>query len=317
MLGGVDEDVGGKNMSSRQTAFDTLVYQKEVRETFQDEEEKYGMFIQVMEDLMAQRTDRIGAIARVKKLFKGHDNLISGFYTILEEGYVTVFLKENRGISIFMKCIINKDAFVPRIRHEAESVGGYDVYQSLMYSKPDINAVDPNSGFTPLNRFSDKPELVDLLPLSSIRHSIYLAILLMCDLRDLARHLECMRLHFRAMKEVEKETHRYVKDGKLIEIVVLLTVAREVLTSPCLFKGLCDPTLNGSMSRRQLVLSESVSQMASQITLVCTSEEVHDEMNNKLETMTSMQRMIEVFEKVGDKIELHRRYLFKVCSSQL
>ncbi|KAK8981991.1 hypothetical protein V6N11_037174 [Hibiscus sabdariffa] len=77
------------------------------------------------------------------------------------------------------------------------------------------------------------------------------------------------------------------------------------MTSPYLFKGLCDPALNGSMSLRQLVLSEIVSLMASQITLVSTSEEVHDELNNKLETMMCMLRLIEVFERIGDKIELY------------
>ncbi|KAL4334488.1 hypothetical protein GQ457_07G002090 [Hibiscus cannabinus] len=77
MFGGVDEDVGGKIMSLRQTTFDTLTYQNEVKKTFQDKEEMYGMFIEVMEDF---KTDRIGVIARVKELFKGHDNLIYGFY---------------------------------------------------------------------------------------------------------------------------------------------------------------------------------------------------------------------------------------------
>ncbi|KAK8643544.1 hypothetical protein V6N13_012835 [Hibiscus sabdariffa] len=60
-----------------------------------------------------------------------------------------------------------------------------------------------------------------------------------------------------------------------------------------------------------MVLSEIVSLMASQIALVSTTEEVLDELNTKLETMMSMLRMIEVFERVGDKIELYRQYLFK------
>ncbi|KAK8636004.1 hypothetical protein V6N13_004714 [Hibiscus sabdariffa] len=71
------------------------------------------------------------------------------------------------------------------------------------------------------------------------------------------------------------------------------------------------------MSLRQLVLSEIVLLMASQLTLVSTSEEVHDELNNKLETMMSMLRLIEVFERVGDKIELYRRYLTKLSKEEL
>ncbi|KAL4339717.1 hypothetical protein GQ457_08G013450 [Hibiscus cannabinus] len=122
--------------------------------------------------------------------------------------------------------------------------------------------------------------------------SIYMTIALMCGQQDL------------------KTIYSYVKDGKFVEIAALLTVAREEVTSPSLFKGLRDPALNGNMSLRQLVLSEIASLMASQITLVSTSEELH-ELNNKLERMMSILRMIEVFERVGDKIELYCRYLFK------
>ncbi|KAL4378225.1 hypothetical protein GQ457_02G038550 [Hibiscus cannabinus] len=208
-----------------------------------------------------------------------------------------------------------KDAFVRRIRHEAQSVGGYDVYQSLMLSdiwgsihrgsavncatallqgetglKLDINAVDPDVGFTLLHRFKDDPDITELLlgygacpdirckgclPLDSAigeicdmceidrRLPIHLIIVLMGGLHDLARHLECVRLLFRATKEVEKEIYRYEKDGKLIEVAALLIVAREEVTSPSLFKGLCYHDLNGSMSLRQLVLSEIVSLMTS------------------------------------------------------
>ncbi|XP_039034400.1 uncharacterized protein LOC120170527 isoform X4 [Hibiscus syriacus] len=130
-------------------------------------------------------------------------------------------------------------------------------------------------------------------------------------LEDQREPLECVRMIFRATKEVEKEIYRYVKDGNVIEIAALLMVAREEVTSPSLFKDLCDPALKGSMSLRQLVLSEIVSLMASETTLVSTSEEVHDELNNKLETMMSMFRLIEVFERAGDKIELYRQYVTK------
>ncbi|KAK8615168.1 hypothetical protein V6N13_068949 [Hibiscus sabdariffa] len=44
---------------------------------------------------------------------------------------------------------------------------------------------------------------------------------------------------------------------------------------------------------------------------------MHDELNNKLETMMSMLRLIEVFERVGDKIELYRRYLTKLSKEEL
>ncbi|MBA0714762.1 hypothetical protein Golax_013718 [Gossypium laxum] len=54
---------------------------------FQDQKEKYDMFLEVMKDFKAQRTDTAGVIARVKELFKGHNNLIYGFNTFLPKGY--------------------------------------------------------------------------------------------------------------------------------------------------------------------------------------------------------------------------------------
>nr|POE92258.1 paired amphipathic helix protein sin3-like 1 [Quercus suber] len=62
-------------------------YLKEVKETFQDQREKYDMFLEVLKDLKAQRTDTVGASARVKELFEGHNNLISGFNIFLQKGY--------------------------------------------------------------------------------------------------------------------------------------------------------------------------------------------------------------------------------------
>ncbi|KAK8500738.1 hypothetical protein V6N12_031398 [Hibiscus sabdariffa] len=150
----------------------------------------------------------------------------------------------------------------------------------------------------------------------STRQSLYMTIVFcQCE----TKLLDIVELLFRATNKAEavKEIYLYVKDGKLIEIAALLTLAREEFTSPNLFKGLCDPALNGSMSLRQLVLSEIVSLMASQIGLVSASEEVHDELNNKLETMMFMLRLIEVFERVGGKIRLYRQYLTKLSKEEL
>ncbi|KAK8691943.1 hypothetical protein V6N13_075434 [Hibiscus sabdariffa] len=143
---------------------------------------------------------------------------------------------------------------------------------------------------------------------TTTRQSLYMMIVFcQCE----TEILNSVRKHFRCTKENEakKEIYRYAMDGKLVEVATLLTVAPENVTSPSLFKGLHDPALDGNMSLRQLVLSEIVSLMALQITLVPTSEEVHDKLNNKLETMMSMLRLIEVFERVGYKIELFHGYL--------
>ncbi|KAH1100178.1 hypothetical protein GLYMA_13G067800v4 [Glycine max] len=78
---------GGANTSQKLTTNDALSYLKEVKDMFQDQREKYDMFLEVMKDFKAQRTDTAGVIKRVKELFKGHNNLIFGFNTFLPKGY--------------------------------------------------------------------------------------------------------------------------------------------------------------------------------------------------------------------------------------
>ncbi|KAJ8750132.1 hypothetical protein K2173_014047 [Erythroxylum novogranatense] len=77
----------GSGTSQKLTTSDALSYLKEVKDMFQDQREKYDMFLEVMKDFKAQRTDTAGVIARVKDLFKGHNNLIFGFNTFLPKGY--------------------------------------------------------------------------------------------------------------------------------------------------------------------------------------------------------------------------------------
>ncbi|KAG2245100.1 hypothetical protein Bca52824_093084 [Brassica carinata] len=72
--------------SQKLTTHDALSYLKDVKEMFQDQRDKYDMFLGVMKDFKAQRTDTSGVIDRVKELFKGHNNLIFGFNTFLPKG---------------------------------------------------------------------------------------------------------------------------------------------------------------------------------------------------------------------------------------
>ncbi|WJX65521.1 hypothetical protein P8452_50176 [Trifolium repens] len=78
---------GGATTSQKLTTNDALSYLKEVKDMFQDQKEKYDMFLEVMKDFKAQKTDTQGVIERVKDLFKGHNNLIFGFNTFLPKGY--------------------------------------------------------------------------------------------------------------------------------------------------------------------------------------------------------------------------------------
>ncbi|CAH9088055.1 unnamed protein product [Cuscuta epithymum] len=79
--------IGGSGSIQKLTTNDALTYLKEVKDMFQDQREKYDMFLDVMKDFKAQRIDTAGVIARVKDLFKGHPNLILGFNTFLPKGY--------------------------------------------------------------------------------------------------------------------------------------------------------------------------------------------------------------------------------------
>ncbi|CAJ2665561.1 unnamed protein product [Trifolium pratense] len=78
---------GGATTSQKLTTNDALSYLKEVKDMFQDQKEKYDMFLEVMKDFKAQKTDTHGVIERVKELFKGHNHLIFGFNTFLPKGY--------------------------------------------------------------------------------------------------------------------------------------------------------------------------------------------------------------------------------------
>ncbi|KAM3713718.1 hypothetical protein ACB098_01G279900 [Castanea mollissima] len=82
--GGGGSDLGCTLRKQRKNY--ALTYLKEVKETLQDPREKYDKFLKVMKDFMDQRTDAYDVIAIVKELFKGHNNLISGFNFFLPKG---------------------------------------------------------------------------------------------------------------------------------------------------------------------------------------------------------------------------------------
>ncbi|CAK9179147.1 unnamed protein product, partial [Ilex paraguariensis] len=85
--GGAGGGGTGGGSTQRLTTNDALTYLKEVKDMFHDQREKYDMFLDVMKDFKAQRIDTTRVIARVKELFKGHNNLIYGFNTFLPKGY--------------------------------------------------------------------------------------------------------------------------------------------------------------------------------------------------------------------------------------
>ncbi|XP_021999278.1 paired amphipathic helix protein Sin3-like 2 isoform X1 [Helianthus annuus] len=96
--GGGGGAAGGDGGSSAQkvpvTTNDALTYLKQVKDMFQDQREKYDMFLDVMKDFKAQRIDTAGVIARVKELFKGHNNLIFGFNAFLPKDFEITVIED-------------------------------------------------------------------------------------------------------------------------------------------------------------------------------------------------------------------------------
>ncbi|KAI3768665.1 hypothetical protein L2E82_19495 [Cichorium intybus] len=92
--GGGGGGTGGGSSAQKLTTNDALTYLKEVKDMFHDQRDKYDMFLDVMKDFKAQRIDTTGVIARVKELFKGHNNLIFGFNTFLPKGYEITVIEE-------------------------------------------------------------------------------------------------------------------------------------------------------------------------------------------------------------------------------
>ncbi|KAM7277930.1 hypothetical protein ACFE04_005064 [Oxalis oulophora] len=93
--GGVGGVAGAGASSQKLTTNDALSYLKEVKDMFQDQKNKYDMFLEVMKDFKASRTDTTGVIARVKELFKGHNHLIFGFNTFLPKGYEITLIEDD------------------------------------------------------------------------------------------------------------------------------------------------------------------------------------------------------------------------------
>ncbi|KAL6143380.1 hypothetical protein ACLB2K_054075 [Fragaria x ananassa] len=145
--------------SQKLTTNDALTYLKEVKDMFQDQREKYEMFLEVMKDFKAQRTDTTGVIARVKELFKGHTKLILGFNTFLPKGYeITLEEVEPKKTVEFEEAI----SFVNKIKKRFQN--DEQVYKSFldilnMYRKEhkDINEVYQEVA----SLFDDQPDLLD------------------------------------------------------------------------------------------------------------------------------------------------------------
>ncbi|OMP11089.1 hypothetical protein COLO4_04045 [Corchorus olitorius] len=158
----------------------------------------------------------------------------------------------------------------------------------------------------------------DLFSGWSPQQSIFTMMIVLC-LPKLRKPLKAIALLYRGTKEVEKEIYRYVKESKLFEIAVLLMAAGEEIASPTLFQGLCDDfgLPIGSMTLRQFVLKEIDWTKLLRTSYVDESDERAREYDDDLVKLNSMLLLLDVFEKVGDKIDSFHQTTEKVTDSQV
>ncbi|GAV73182.1 PAH domain-containing protein/Sin3_corepress domain-containing protein [Cephalotus follicularis] len=126
---------------------------------FQDQREKYEMFLEVMKDFKAQRTNTAGVIARVKELFKGHNNLIFGFNTFLPKGYEITLDEEVPKKTVEFEEAISFVNKIKRRFHNDEHVykSFLDILNMYRKDHKDINEVYQEVAVL----FEDHPDLLD------------------------------------------------------------------------------------------------------------------------------------------------------------
>ncbi|TYG52466.1 hypothetical protein ES288_D09G030500v1 [Gossypium darwinii] len=157
--GGGEGEGGGGGMSQTLAMNEALTYFMEVKEIFQDQKGKYDMFLEVMKDFVARRTDTAGVIARVKELFKGHNNLIYGFNTFLPKEY-GIILDEDEAPPKKTDELDEAISFVNKIKKRFQN--DEHVYKSFvgilsMYQEQK----DRNEVYTELaSLFEDHPDLL-------------------------------------------------------------------------------------------------------------------------------------------------------------
>ena len=83
------EDQGGIIQNGTPTVefTESIAYIREVKKTYAFVPEKYGKFMEILDNFHSKKFGGVGSIRKVVKLFQGHPNLILGFNQFLPEGY--------------------------------------------------------------------------------------------------------------------------------------------------------------------------------------------------------------------------------------
>lgn len=125
--------------------------------------------------------------------------------------------------------------------------------------------------------------------------------------------IEVARLLASSMKEIEKEIFYYAMEGKLIELAVLLMVARTKVMSPSFFKNLSaslfqcksDSDLGGSMTLREFIITKLTSVGSLQVRPIYDGKRymLARMQEGSLSLIAPTLLLLDIFEKAGDDIE--------------
>ncbi|XP_076896958.1 paired amphipathic helix protein Sin3-like 2 [Bidens hawaiensis] len=123
----------------------TVAYLKQVEDLFQDQREKYEALLDVIEDFKAQRINVTGAIARVKELFKGYNDIVFGFNVFLPKGSEITSVDDDEPTQRNPVGIGEAASFINKLKNRFGS--GDQVYKSFldiarMYRKGDKDSIE-------------------------------------------------------------------------------------------------------------------------------------------------------------------------------
>ncbi|GAV91032.1 hypothetical protein CFOL_v3_34432 [Cephalotus follicularis] len=225
-------------------------------------------------------------------------------------GFVTEYLATNCATALVRgESSLRVDLNVPLPHgsyplHHAASV--FSLYLIDLYLQHGANIGVVYNGLLPLNVALEKlcyhNYLVDWTP----EDSIFKLITIIC-LPQMKVPLEATKLLAQHTKETAQEFLRYAKDGRPLQMAVLLMVARDIVLAPsCSQEGL---TLNGFMSIRRCIKEEIFSLIQDEVGLAGGSQKSMPSrvFKDKIAGLFSVLTLLDVFEKAGDAIDAYLR----------
>ncbi|GAV63229.1 hypothetical protein CFOL_v3_06749, partial [Cephalotus follicularis] len=186
--------------------------------------------------------------------------------------------------------------------HHAASV--FSIHLIDLYLQHGGNTDVIYNGLLPLNVALEKLGCHNYLVDWTAKDSIFKLITILC-LPQMKVPLEATKLLAQHTKKATEELFRYAKDGRPLQMAVLLMVARDIVMAPIYSQDAL--TLNGIMSLRRCIKEEIAALMQDEVDLAgksrySTAVKVFKE---KRAGLYSALTMLDVFEKAGDAIDAY------------